>query len=323
MTKNLKRKEQNHRMLFSYRVKNELARIIPRDISKQKDELLAFIKLKGNIVKSGQKKNLVIILKNPTTTRTAYNLIKRVFKIYPSVKKEKLSNTKKHYKVKIPFLKETEKILKESNLSWRNEPIHDKQYIEEKRSNLNKYFSKDSYLRGAFLVNGFVNDPEKMYHLEISTNDEGEANFIHTLFDHYGLNSRVSFWKKKWVVYLKRGDSIFEFLRLIGLQNALLYFQGIRARKDVLNTVNRLVNCETANLDKIVLSAAKQLHDIDVIEKKIGLQHISQRLALIAEVRKNLPYASLQELAEEVNFKISKSGIYHRLKKISQIAKSL
>jgi hypothetical protein len=310
-------------MLFSYRVKNELARIIPRNISKQKDELLAFIKLKGNIVKSGQKKNLVIILEDPTTTRTAYNLIKRVFKIYPSVKKENLSNTKKHYKVKIPFLKETERILKELNLSWGNKPIHDKQYIVEKKSNLNKKFSKDSYLRGAFLVNGFVNDPEKMYHLEISTNDEGKANFIHTLFDYYGLNSRVSFWKKKWVVYLKRGDSIFEFLRLIGLQNALLYFQDIRARKDVLNTVNRLVNCETANLDKIVLSAAKQLHDIDVIEKKIGLRHISPRLLLVAEVRKNLPYASLQELVEEVDFKITKSGIYHRLKKISRIAESL
>jgi len=310
-------------MLFSYRVKNELARIIPRNISKQKDELLAFIKLKGNIVKSGQKKNLVITLEDPTTTRTAYNLIKRVFKIYPLVKKENLSNTKKHYKVKIPFLKETERILKELNLSWGNESIHDKQYIVEKKSNLNKNFSKDSYLRGAFLVNGFVNDPEKMYHLEISSNDEGKANFIHTLFDYYGLHSRVSFWKKKWVVYLKRGNSIFEFLRLIGLQNALLYFQDIRARKDVLNTVNRLVNCETANLDKIVLSAAKQLHDIDVIEKKIGLQHISPRLLLVAEARKNLPYASLQELVEEVDFKITKSGIYHRLKKISQIAESL
>ncbi len=310
-------------MLFFYRVKNELARIIPRDISEQKDELLAFIKLKGNIIKSGQKKKLVIILEDPTTARTAYNLIKRVFKIYPSVEKENLSNTKKHYKVKIPFLKETERILKELNLGWGSEPIQQKQYIGEKRLNLKKNFSKDSYLRGAFLVNGFVNDPEKMYHLEISINDEGEANFIRTLFDYYDLNSRISFWKKRWVVYLKRGDSIFEFLRLIGLQNALLYFQDIRARKDVLNIVNRLVNCETANLDKIVLSAAKQLHDIDVIEKKIGLQHISPRLSSVAEVRKNLPYASLQELTEEVDFKITKSGIYHRLKKISQIAESL
>ena len=310
-------------MLFSYRVKTELARIIPKNIPEQKGELLAFIKLKGNVVKFGQKKNLVIILEDPTTTRTAYKLIKRVFEICPSVKKENLSNTKKHYKVKIPFSKETERILKELNLSWENEPMPHKQYILGKRLNLNKNFSKDSYLRGAFLVNGFVNDPEKMYHLEISTNNEEEANFIHTLFNYYGLNSRISFWKKRWIAYLKRGDSIFEFLRLIGLQNALLYFQDIRARKDVLNIVNRLVNCETANLDKIVLSAAKQLRDIDVIEKKIGLQHLSPRLSLVAEVRKNLPYASLQELVEEVDFKITKSGIYHRLKKISQIAENL
>ena len=310
-------------MLFSYRVKNELARIIPKSISKEKGELLAFIKLKGSIVKSGQKKNIVIILEDSATTRTAYNLIKRVFKIYPSVRKEKLSNTKKHYKVTIPFLKETERILKELNLNWGIKFIHNKQHIGEGRSNLNKNISKDSYLRGAFLVNGFVNDPEKMYHLEISTSDEEEANFIYTLFNYYGLNSRVSFWKKRWVVYLKRGDSIFEFLRLIGLQNALLYFQDIRARKDLLNTVNRLVNCETANLDKVVLSAAKQLHDIDIIEKKMSLQHISPKLLLVAEARKNLPYASLQELVEEVDFKITKSGIYHRLKKISQIAESL
>jgi DNA-binding protein WhiA len=310
-------------MLFSYRVKNELARVIPKNISGQKGELLAFIKLKGNIVKSGQKKYLFIILEDPTTTRTAYNLIKRVFKIYPSVKKENISNTKKHYIVKIPFFKKNEKTLEELNLSWENVSADNTPYIREKKLNLNKKFSKDSYLRGAFLVNGFVSDPEKMYHLEISTNDEREAYFIHTLFDYYDLNSRVSFWKKKWVTYLKRGDSIFEFLRLIGLQNALLYFQDIRARKDVLNTVNRLVNCETSNLDRTVLSAAKQLHDIDVIEKKIGLQHISPRLFLVAEARKNLPYACLQELAEEVDFKISKSGIYHRLKKISRIAESL
>ncbi|HZK12331.1 MAG TPA: DNA-binding protein WhiA [Atribacterota bacterium] len=310
-------------MLFSYRVKNELARVIPKNIYGQKSELLAFIKLKGNIIKSDQKIYLFIILEDPTTTRTAYNLIKRVFKIYPSVKKENLSNTKKHYIVKISFLKKNEEILEELNLIWENARVNNTQYIGGKRLNLNKKFSKDSYLRGAFLVNGFVNDPEKMYHLEISTNDEREAYFIHTLFDCYDLNSRVSFWKKKWVTYLKRGDSIFEFLRLIGLQNALLYFQDIRARKDVLNTVNRLVNCETSNLDRTILSAAKQLHDIDVIEKKIGLQHISPRLSLVAEARKNLPYACLQELAEGVDFKISKSGIYHRLKKISQIAESL
>ncbi|MHC2995102.1 MAG: DNA-binding protein WhiA [Candidatus Atribacteria bacterium] len=310
-------------MLFSYRVKNELARIVPKNIYEQKDELLAFIKLKGNVTKKNQKISITIILEDPAITRTAYNLIKKVFKIYPEVKTEHLSNKKKHYVVKIPFLNERKKILKEMNLSWEQNRVYNKQSARRERLSINNLFSKESYLRGAFLVNGFVNDPEKMYHLEISVNDEIEANFTHNLFDYYSLNSHTSFWKKKWVVYLKKGDSVFEFLRLIGVQNALLYFQDIRARKDVVNTVNRLVNCETANLDKTILSAAKQLHSIDIIEKKIGLQNISSKLAMVAKIRKKLPYASLQELAEEVDFEITKSGIYHRLKKISQIAENL
>jgi len=310
-------------MLFSYRVKNELARIVPKNIYEQRDELLAFIKLRGSVAKKDQKISIIIILEDPAITRTTYNLIKKVFKIYPEVKTEHLSNKKKHYVVKIPFLNERKKILKEMNLSWEHNRVYNKQSARRERLSINNLFSKESYLRGAFLVNGFVNDPEKMYHLEISVNDEIEANFTHNLFDYYSLNSHTSFWKKKWVVYLKKGDSVFEFLRLIGVQNALLYFQDIRARKDVVNTVNRLVNCETANLDKTVLSAAKQLHSIDIIEKKIGLQNISSKLAMVAKIRKKLPYASLQELVEEVDFEITKSGIYHRLKKISQIAENL
>ena len=307
-------------MLFSYRVKNELARIVPKNIYEQKDELLSFIKLRGDIAKKDQKIGINIILEDPAITRTVYNLIKKVFKIFPEVKTEHLSSKKKHYLVKIPFLRENKKILKELGLSLAN---NYKQSIRRKSLSINNIFSKESYLRGAFLVNGFVNDPEKMYHLEISDNDEIEINFIHTLFNYYGLNSHMSFWKKKWVVYLKKGDSIFEFLRLIGIQNALLYFQDIRARKDVVNRVNRLVNCETANLDKTVLSAAKQLYSIDIIEKKIGLQNIPSKLVMVAKVRKKLPYSSLRELVEEADFEITKSGIYHRLVKISKIADNL
>ena len=307
-------------MLFSYRVKNELARIVPKNIYEQKDELLSFIKLRGDIAKKDQKISINIILEDPAITRTVYNLIKKVFKIFPEVKTEHLSNKKKHYLVKIPFSKESKKILKELGLSLAN---NYKQSIRRKSLSINNIFSKESYLRGAFLVNGFVNDPEKMYHLEISDNDKIEINFIHTLFNYYGLNSHMSFWKKKWVVYLKKGDSIFEFLRLIGIQNALLYFQDIRARKDVVNRVNRLVNCETANLDKTVLSAAKQLYSIDIIEKKIGLQNVPSKLVMVAKVRRKLPYSSLRELVEEADFEITKSGIYHRLVKISKIADNL
>lgn len=304
-------------MLFFYRVKNELARIVPKNIYEQRGELLAFIQLRGRTAKKNKKMDLTIILEDPAITRTAYNLIKQVFKIHPVIKTEHLSNNRKHYIIEISLVKEYERIFQEFNQIYE-------QSIKEKRFILNNnLFSKVAYLRGAFLVNGFVNDPEKMYHLEISVNDEIEANFIHILFNFYHLNSRVSFWKKRWLVYLKKGDSIFEFLRLIGVQNALLYYQDIRARKDVVNTVNRLVNCETANLDKTIFSAVDQLHKIDIIERKVGLKNIPPKLAKVAKIRKKLPYASLREMVEEVDYEITKSGIYHRLKKISQIADEL
>ncbi len=304
-------------MLFSYRVKNELARIVPKNVYEQRGELLAFLQLKGKIAKKDKKTTLTIILEDPAITRTAYNLIKQVFKIHPVVKTDHLSNNRKHYTIEMSLTKGYEKIFQEFN------QVYD-QSIKERRFSLNNdLFSKATYLRGAFLVNGFISDPEKMYHLEISVNDEIEANFIHILFNYYHLNSRVSFWKKKWLVYLKKGDSIFEFLRLIGSQNALLYYQDIRARKDVVNTVNRLVNCETANLDKTIFSAVEQLHKIDIIEKKVGLQNIPPKLVKVAKIRKKLPYASLREMVEEAGYEISKSGIYHRLKKISEIADEL
>lgn len=304
-------------MLFFYRVKNELARIVPKNIYEQRGELLAFIQLRGRIVKKNKKMDLTIVLEDPAITRTAYNLIKQVFKIHPVIKTEHLPNNRKHYVIEVSLVKGYERIFQEFNQIYE-------QSIKEKKLILNNnLFSKVAYLRGAFLVNGFVNDPEKMYHLEISVNDEIEANFIHILFNFYHLNSRVSFWKKKWLVYLKKGDSIFEFLRLIGAQNALLYYQNIRVRKDVVNTVNRLVNCETANLDKTIFSAVEQLHKIDIIEREVGLKNIPPKLAKVAKIRKKLPYASLREMVEEVDYEITKSGIYHRLKKISQIADEL
>lgn len=310
-------------MLFSYRVKNELTRVIPQNISEQKDELLSFIVLKGVVIRRNREIRLMITLDNPAIARTVYNLIKNIFKIYSLVQPKNLSHKRKYYVVETSSSKDSKKIIKEIGLSWKDNCKDNWQLIVSKRLTIDDFFSKESYLRGVFLVNGFVNDPEKMYHLEISANTKIEANFIHNLLNYYDLNFRITFWKKKWIIYIKKGDSIFEFLRLIGVQSALLYFQDIRARKDVLNRVNRLVNCETANLDKIVFSATRQLQSIDVIEKKIGLKNISPKLALIAEIRKNFPYASLQELAEGINFKITKSGIYHRLKKINQIADEL
>jgi len=315
--------EKEKKMLFSYRVKNEIARIIPKNILAQKDELLSFLILKGNLIKRNSEIGLNITLDNSAIARTSYNLLKNIFNINPVVKTKNLSHKKKKYTAEILSTQDYKKIMQEFGLTWEHVSQKNNKLVCKKEIKIDDLFSKESYLRGAFLINGFVNDPEKMYHLEISVDTKVDADFIHHLLNYFNLNSRISFWKKKWIIYLKKGDSIFEFMRLVGVQSALLYFQDIRARKDVLNTVNRLVNCETANLDKTILSASKQLRSIDIIEKKMGLTNFPLKLVSIAKLRKRLPFASLQELSEETNFKITKSGIYHRLKKINQIADEL
>ena len=159
-----------------------------------------------------------------------------------------------------------------------------------------------------------------MYHLEISCYHRNEAKIIYHVLQEASFFAKISLWQKKWAVYFKKSEQIFEFLRFIGVQRALLNFQDIIARKDLLNTVNRLVNCETANLDKTILSASRQLLYIDVVNNNIGLKNLSPTLTEVIKARLENPYASIQELANVIGGSISKSGIYHRLKKIEQLA---
>jgi len=304
-------------VLFYYRVKNELARIIPRDFAEKRDELLAFIQLKGSIISRREKTELLITLRDPAVTRTSYRLIKEIFKIKPLVKARDLSKNRKKFTIISPYLNKEKKIFKDFYQVYKL--LMEKNIVSLEEAG----FSTFAYLRGVFLLNGFINNPERMYHLTILCPNEEEANFVYHLLEAYHLDFKVGPWKKKWLVYLKKGDSIFEFLRLIGVQNALLYYQDIRARKDVVNTVNRLVNCETANLNKVIFSAVEQLRKIDIIEKRVGLKNISPKLAQVASLRKKFPYASLQEMVREFNYEITKSGLYHRLRKISEMADEL
>lgn len=304
-------------MLFYYRVKSELARIIPRDFAEKRDELLAFIRLKGSIISRNEKTDLMITLQDPAVTRISYRLVKEVFKIKPAVKVRDLSKNRKKFIIVDRHLNKEQKIFKAFYQIYKS--LMEKDISALERDD----FSTSAYLRGTFLVNGFVSNPERMYHLTILCPNEEEAIFIYSLLETYHLDFRVGPWKKQWLVYLKKGDSIFEFLRLIGVQNALLFYQDVRARKDVVNTVNRLVNCETANLNKVIFSAVEQLRKIDIIEKRMGLKNISPKLARVAYLRKKFPYASLQEMVRESNYEITKSGLYHRLRKISEIADDL
>jgi hypothetical protein len=310
-------------MYFSSMVKQELARIMPESILEQKGELLAFIRFKGFISKPD--KYLSLILENPIMIKIVYYLYKKVFGCELNIKTIKKRNNKKIFIITVPDSEKTKCILDTFHLKANTHgKLNGKIEAKTSKSNFSveNYYSPAAFLRGVFLVDGFVNDPERMYHLEISCYHMNEAKIIKNIFESVAFSAKVSRWQKRWAVYIKKSEQIFEFLRFIGVQRALLNFQDIIARKDLLNTINRLVNCETANLDKTILSASRQLRDIDIVKEHIGIDNLSNSLKDVIMARLNNPYASIQELASTIGGGISKSGVYHRLKKIEQLAEN-
>lgn len=192
-----------------------------------------------------------------------------------------------------------------------------------------RVFKKDcctrSYLRGAFLAGGSMNNPEtSTYHLEIFSLYETHASSLTDLMNTFELNAKFIERKKGFITYLKEAEKIAEFLSLIGGYQALLKFEDTRILRDLRNSVNRLVNCETANLNKTISAAVRQVENIKYIEEMIGLNELPDRLREIAKLRVENDGVSLKELGEMVTSgPISKSGVNHRLKKLDEIADKL
>lgn len=180
-----------------------------------------------------------------------------------------------------------------------------------------------AYLRGAFLGGGSVNRPEGDYHLEMITPNAAFAQSLRRVMRSFGVAGRLTDRKQGYVVYLKDGDAIISFLRIIGAANALLKFENVRVVKDMRNQVNRLVNCETANLDKTVRAAVRQTEKIKRLVAAQGLDSLPQGLREIAELRLNHPEATLKELVTLYEGRLSRSGVNHRLRKLERLAEDL
>lgn len=183
---------------------------------------------------------------------------------------------------------------------------------------------KKAYLRGAFLASGSLNDPDShSYHLEIYCKSVVNADELLRVFTSFHLHAKKTQRKKGFIVYLKEGDKIVEFLGLVGAHQALLHFEEVRIVKEMRNQVNRLVNCETANLNKTILAAVRQLDNIRLIEKVLGFEQLPIKLRVVAEKRLQYPDITLQELCEVLPDKVSKSGLNHRLRKLDSIAQKI
>ena len=184
---------------------------------------------------------------------------------------------------------------------------------------------KRAYIRGLFLSCGSINDPKKSrYHLEFLVDTKEYACFVQNLLNFFELNSKTIRRDTKYMVYLKEAEKIGDFLRIIGANNSLFYYEDIRIYRDHKNMTNRLNNCEQANVDKMIETATKQVQDIELLEESQAFSLLDDKVKEAAIYRKKYPEASLLELSEiisiETGILITKSGLYHRMNKIKQLA---
>lgn len=178
-------------------------------------------------------------------------------------------------------------------------------------------------VRGVFMGSGYINNPEKKYHLEITLLNENNAQYIYNLLKKYDIETKNMKKDNGYSLYIKDGEEISKFLAFIGANQAVLKFEESRVIRDTKNNVNRLINCETANLSKTLKAGQKQIEDIKLIKKKKKFSELPENLQEVANIRLNHPDASLSELVNIMDNKISKSGISHRLAAISKIADEL
>lgn len=308
-------------MSFSAHTKNELARVADARNCCKMAELAALFRMDGSIQISGRRVYINIKNENAAVARKIFSLIREVFGAQAEVLVQRKNKLKKNnvYLVRVPPQEVTGEIL--TTLGLIDESSHLLEGV--KKDFFRRECCRRAYLRGTFLGGGSVNNPGGTYHLEIITSHESHARDIKRLFRRFKLDAKINTRKNWFVIYLKESDQIVSCLSIMGAHEALLDFENKRIIKDMRNQVNRLVNCETANLNKTVNAAVQQLESIRRIKSAIGLDKLPPPLRQVAEARINNPDASLRELGEMLNPKVGKSGVSHRLRRIEELARKI
>jgi len=178
-------------------------------------------------------------------------------------------------------------------------------------------------IREAFIQSGFINDPNKEYHLEILFRTKKKAEELRILLENFDINAGTTKKGSGYITYMKDGEDIVNFLALIGANNGVLRFEEARVLKDARNNVNRIVNCETANLNKTLEAASNQIENIKYLKQHRKFNTLPENLKEIAEIRLKNPDLSYEEIGKLLKSPLSKSGVSHRLSKISKIAEEL
>lgn len=284
-----------------------------------KAELSALIRMNGSLTLMAHRFVLNIQTENPAIARRIYSLIRQVYHHEANLVVHRKMKLKKNHQYIVRLTEGVNDILSDLAIL---DPTTMAISTTVPASVLKEPQRMRSYLRGAFLASGSVNNPEtSRYHLEIYSLYADHNAGILKMMNHFHLNARTVERRSGYIVYLKEAEKIADFLQVIGATNAMLKFEDIRIVRDMRNSVNRLVNCETANMNKTIDAAQKQIENINYLKDHVGLDNLPTKLREIAVLRLAHPDVSLQELGAMVpGGTISKSGVNHRLRKLNQIA---
>ena len=290
-------------MSFSRSVKEELAALISSARHCQLAELAALIHFGGRLTED--RLHLKLDMENETVARKCFTLLQKTYNINNVMRDE-----------------EEEKVLQALHL-YDND-----HHIIPLDMPVNSLLIKNSccaraYLRGAFLCVGSMSDPEKSYHLEFVCSRPEQAEQLQDIILEFQIEAKIIQRKKYYVVYLKEGAGLVDLLNVMGAHVSLLNLENLRVVKEMRNSINRRVNCEAANITKTVNAASKQIEDILLIKERYGFDNLPKNLRQMAEVRLEYPEAALKELGEYLEPTVGKSGVNHRLRKLSEIAERI
>ncbi|WP_346914895.1 DNA-binding protein WhiA [Clostridium sp.] len=311
-------------MSFSLKVKNEVCRNSELSKDEVAAQLSAIMKSSGTLG-FGFNRTITfkVVTENPAIARWIFKNLKDFFDIHTKLLVKKSNSLKKNniYMVLIPEEVNVKGLLQELGIIEKDGLFNIHYGVPDEV--IKNEDCKRAYIKGAFLGGGSISNPEKTYHLEFVTHDQDYANELSDLINSYKLNSKVIQRKNSFVIYLKEGEQIVDLLNIIGAHNALLELENIRIMKEMRNNVNRIVNCETANLSKTVNAAVRQVESIKLIQSEIGLDRLPKNLKEVAKLRLAFPDESLKELGAMLNPPVGKSGVNHRLRRIEKIADEL
>ncbi|MED3763300.1 DNA-binding protein WhiA [Ureibacillus terrenus] len=307
-------------MSFASETKKEMTQVEANDQS-LKAEVSAIIRMNGTLSFSNKQLSFDVQTENAAIARRIYTIIRKLYPYNVELLVRKKMRLKKNNVYICRIREGAKEILIDLDI------LHGDFQVNHSlsKSLLKTKSQKRAYLRGAFLAGGSVNNPEtSSYHLEIYSMHKEHSEALANLMNEFHLNAKTIDRKKGYITYLKEAEKISEFLGLAGAFQAMLKFEDVRILRDMRNSVNRIVNCETANLNKTIGAALRQVENIKYIDQTIGIDKLPEKLREVARLRIEHQDVTLKELGEMISTgTVSKSGINHRLRKIDEIAEKL